>query len=221
MIETLVPRWVAAVEATIGEADTGLFPEEAALVANAVEKRRREFATVRRCARTALERLGISPVPIGTGARGEPQWPAGTTGSMTHCAGYGAAAVARTVDAAAVGIDAEPDEPLPAGVLDDISLPGERIRLGRLAAEHPGTSWDRLLFSAKESVYKTWYPLTHRWLDFHEAEIRINIAERTFRADLLVPGPLVDGDRIQTFSGRWAAQDGKLATAVTVPRATP
>jgi 4'-phosphopantetheinyl transferase EntD len=48
------------------------------------------------------------------------------------------------------------------GVLDRISLPDERAMLGDLAA--PGPRWDLLLFSAKESVYKAWFPLTGRWL---------------------------------------------------------
>ena len=44
------------------------------------------------------------------------------------------------------------DEPLPDdGMLDLIASPEERARLRELATGTPGTSWDRLLFSAKES----------------------------------------------------------------------
>jgi hypothetical protein len=42
--------------------------------------------------------------------------------------------------------------------------PEERVWLARLRADHPWVCWDRLLFSAKESVYKAWYPLARRWL---------------------------------------------------------
>lgn len=77
---------------------------------------------------------------------------------MTHCDGYGAAALVRLTDLASLGIDAEPDGPLPDGVLESIALPAEVALLRRLGGARPGVHWDRLLFSAKESVYKAWYP---------------------------------------------------------------
>lgn len=224
MIEELLPATVVTVE-TDGLADPGpaaLYPEEAALMARAVAKRRREFAAVRVCARRAMEKLGVPPQPVLPGDRGAPRWPQGLTGSMTHCQGYCAAALTRTTDLASLGIDAEPDLPLPEGVLSVVALPAEAERLRRLAGERPGVRWDRLLFSAKESVYKAWFPLTGRWLDFSEAdiEIRPDPAGRrlgTFRAALLVPGPRVGDRRLTHFDGRWTVRQGLLATAVTVP----
>ena len=116
-------------------------------------------------------------------------------GSITHCAGYRAAAVASTREVLTIGLDAEPNETLPDGVLDHVSLPGERARLRDLAATAPGTCWDRLLFSAKESVYKAWFPLTRQWLGFEDADITIDPAAGTFEARLLVPAPVVTGPR--------------------------
>ncbi|MFI2345464.1 4'-phosphopantetheinyl transferase [Streptomyces sp. NPDC019443] len=218
MIESLVPPWVAVEEAFRPDPVPELFPEEQEIVADSVERRRQEFATVRGCARRALGRLDVGPVPILTGTDGAPVWPGGTVGSMTHCAGYCAAAVARTAEVASLGIDAEPGLPLPPGVLESVALPGERIRLAGLADRQPDIFWDRLLFSAKESVYKAWYPLTGRWLDFHEADIAIDPRTRTFRAGLLVPGPVVEGRRIEAFSGNWRVGNGLVVTAITVPR---
>ncbi|MEU0458914.1 4'-phosphopantetheinyl transferase superfamily protein, partial [Streptomyces sp. NPDC006129] len=142
--------------------------------------------------------------------------PAGPDSGLTHCDGYGAAALVRAADLASVGIDAEIHGPLPEGVLPSVSLPAEAERLRRLAAEHPGVHWDRLLFSAKESVYKAWFPLTGKWLDFMEADIEI-IPDGRFRAELLVPGPLVGDRRLGHFDGRWTAARGLVATAVAVP----
>ncbi|MEV6177421.1 4'-phosphopantetheinyl transferase [Streptomyces sp. NPDC052016] len=228
MIEELLPETVVAVAAHGEEGvrefgDGPLYPEEEALVARAVAKRRREFTVVRSCARRAMEKLGVPPQPVLPGERGAPQWPAGLTGSMTHCDGYGAAALVRTADLASLGIDAEPHRPLPEGVLSAVALPAEAERLRRLAGDRPEVHWDRLLFSAKESVYKAWFPLTRKWLDFSEADIDIDAgltdgARGTFRARLLVPGPLLDGHRIGHFDGRWAVGRGIVATAVTVPR---
>ncbi|MGW8065590.1 4'-phosphopantetheinyl transferase family protein [Streptomyces ziwulingensis] len=226
MIEELLPATVVTVEAH-GDDDAGhlpLYPEEEALVARAVAKRRREFTVVRSCARRAMEKLGVPPQPVLNGERGAPQWPAGVAGSMTHCDGYCAAALVRAADLASVGIDAEPDGPLPDGVLSAVSLPGEAQRLRRLAWERPGIHWERLLFSAKESVYKAWFPLTGKWLDFMEADIEISVdpvdpRRGVLRAALLVPGPVVGGRRVTHFDGRWTAQHGLVATAITVPHA--
>jgi 4'-phosphopantetheinyl transferase EntD len=213
MIDELVPPSVATVETDTDLLDAELFPEEEESVGNAVDKRRREFAAGRACARRALERLGIAPAPIASGARGEPLWPRGVVGSITHCRGYRACAVAKTDDIASVGIDAEVHEPLPAGVLEAVASPRER------AALHPngsGAHMDRLLFSAKEAVYKAWFPLTGRWLDFEDVDLSIDLDARTFHARLLVPGPVVGGSRLTYFRGRWRAEGDVLATAVAV-----
>ena len=178
VIEEILPAGVACAEAFTDRLDVALFPEEEALIAKAVVKRRREFTTGRDCARTALAALGVPPAPILPGERGAPQWPQGYAGSITHCAGYRAAAVASTREVLAIGVDAEPDEVLPDGVLDHVTLPGERARLRDLAAAAPGTSWDRLLFSAKESVYKAWFPATRQWLGFEGADITIDPVQR-------------------------------------------
>ncbi|MFH8799065.1 4'-phosphopantetheinyl transferase [Streptomyces sp. NPDC017936] len=229
MIEELLPQTVVAVEAHGEEGvrefgDGPLYPQEEALVARAVAKRRREFTLVRSCARRAMEKLGVPPQPVLPGERGAPQWPAGLTGSMTHCDGYGAAALVRADDLASVGIDAEPHAPLPDGVLSAIALPAEAERLRALAADRPDVHWDRLLFSAKESVYKAWFPLTRKWLDFSEADITVDAGlaggtRGTFRARLLVPGPLLGDRRIGHFDGRWTVERGLVATAITVRHA--
>jgi 4'-phosphopantetheinyl transferase EntD len=225
VIEELLPDPVVAVE-SYGDDETDhapLYPEELAVVARAVDKRRREFAGVRACARRAMEKLGVPPQPVLPGERGAPRWPDGLAGSMTHCDGYRAAALVRATDLASLGIDAEPHAPLPEGVLSTVALTTEERRLAGLAARHPGVHWDRLLFSAKESVYKAWFPLTGAWLDFTEADIEIRTAPGTarhggFRARLLVPGPLLGGRRLGHFEGRWTVGQGLVATAVTVPR---
>ena len=219
MIAGLLPPSVAVVDACGPLPGEGLLPEEEALVARAVAKRRAEFTTVRTCARRALAQLGLPPAPLLSGAKREPLWPAGVVGSLTHCAGYGAAAVAWSSDLATVGIDAEPHDQLPAGVLDRVSLPDERRQLRGLPA---GVHWDRVLFSAKESVYKAWYPLARRWLGFEDARLRFvpgpDPTRGTFTAELLVPGlPPVAGRPVPVLPGRYAVGGGLLVTAIALP----
>ncbi|MFE2107398.1 4'-phosphopantetheinyl transferase [Kitasatospora sp. NPDC059463] len=211
MINELLPAPVVVETAYSDPPEARLEPEEQAVIARAVASRQREFTTVRHCARLALTRLGVPYRPLVPGLRGAPGWPEGVVGSLTHCAGFRAAAVARAGDVLSVGIDAEPALPLPEGVLDAIALPAEQERNGALFASDPGTPWDRILFSAKESVYKSWFPLTRRFLDFSEADLTLR-PDGTFTATLLVPSPL------PTLAGRWRVHDGHLATAITVLR---
>jgi 4'-phosphopantetheinyl transferase EntD len=221
VIEDILPPVVAAVELRHDPPGVLLYPEEEAAVARAVEKRRREFATVRHCAREALARLGLPPAPIVPGPRGAPRWPDGVVGSMTHCAGYRAAAVGLARDVATIGIDAEPHEPLPEGVIDLVASPAERRRLTRLAAAAPDRHWDRVLFCAKEAVYKAWSPLTGRWLDFGEVDLILDPDASTFTARLLVPGPVVDGRARSSLPGRFRTGPGVLLAAVAWPTGRP
>jgi 4'-phosphopantetheinyl transferase EntD len=219
MIEKLLPHGVVAVEAFEDVPGEPSFPGEESLVVNAVEARRREFITARRCARAALAKLGYAPVPIRAGPKREPLWPEGLVGSITHTTGFRAAAVASRSLLASIGIDTEQNDRLPDGVGEAITVPGEPEMLAALSRAFPATHWDRLLFSAKESVYKAWYPLTGRGLAFEDARLVIDPAG-TFAAKLLVDGTRTDGGLpLVELRGRFIVAHGLLATAVTVPSA--
>lgn len=215
MIEKILPREVRSAEAFNDLLPAPLFAEEQALLARATAKRRGEFATARACARRALGELGLPPSAVLPGERGAPRWPAGVVGSMTHCAGYRAAAVARARDLATIGIDAEPARPLPHGVLDMITSPEERARLPALADGPFPVWWDRLMFCAKEAVYKAWFPLARQWLGFRDAHVEID-RDGTFTARLLVAGPPLPAPVAGGFTGRWLARDGLLLAAIAV-----
>jgi 4'-phosphopantetheinyl transferase EntD len=204
MIEPLLPPTVIAVEAFADIPGEAVFPGEEDLVGKAVAKRRQEFITARRCAREALERLGYPPAPIRTGPAREPLWPAGVVGSITHCDGYRAAAVARAATVTSFGVDAEPHAPLPDGVAEAVTNAAERDQLDELTAAHPGVHWGRLLFSAKESIYKAWYPVHHRWLGFTDVRLSIDPIGGTFTADPL-PG----------LRGRFLIERGLVLTSAT------
>jgi 4'-phosphopantetheinyl transferase EntD len=179
-------------------------------------ERRAEFAAVRVLARRALARLGEPPGPIPRGERGAPVWPAGVVGSMTHCPGYRVAVAAHTDQVMTLGVDAEPHRPLPPGVLAEISLTPEREQLELLAAQRPDICWDRLLFCAKEALYKAWFPLTRRWLGFDEACVTLD-PNGTFLTELLARGPSVGRCRVDRFFGRWLL-DRNMLLATTASR---
>lgn len=220
MLERILPA-PAAVVTTTGDLEARLFPEEVEALGRPVEKRRREFVTARACARRALGELGLPEQAVPSGPKGEPVWPAGVVGSITHCAGYRACALGRMEDLVTIGVDAEVDEPLPDGLLPDVALPEERRQLHALATVEPRVNWDRLLFSIKESVYKAWFPLARQWLGFEDAAVTIDRLRGSFSAHLLVPGPTVRGAVLDGFAGRWLAADGLLLAAIAVPAQAP
>ncbi|WP_329454776.1 4'-phosphopantetheinyl transferase family protein [Streptomyces sp. NBC_01497] len=222
MIAELLPATVRAYDTFTDASGDVLFPEERAVVARAVHKRRREFTTVRGLARTAMAELGVPPAPLLPDRRGAPRWPEGLVGSMTHCDGYRAVALAREADVHAVGIDAEPNEPLPEGVLEAVTGPAERTRIAALLDAHPGVAWDRLVFSVKETIFKAWYPRTRYELEFAEADVtpvpRGGTAGTFGFALTLAAADGPDTRWLTATRGRWTTGDGVLVTALAVPR---
>ncbi|MGP3924264.1 4'-phosphopantetheinyl transferase family protein [Streptomyces sp. 8N616] len=218
MLKLILPTAVACAESFTDVTESALLPEErAALGAARHEGRRREFTTVRHCARRALADLGVPPVPLLPGERGAPRWPAGVVGSMTHCPGYRAAAVARSGEIRAVGIDAELHAALPRRVLGAVTRPEERERLAVLSGADPEVCWDRLLFCAKEAVYKAWFPMTRRRLGFADASVTFDRTSGSFHLDVSEPASAGSAPASYSFEGRWTATPGLLLATVAVP----
>lgn len=213
MIEVILPATVVGAESVGDPPDVPAHPAEELLLASATARRRAEFTAARACGRNALAQLGFPAQPILRDSGGAPRWPAGVHGSITHCARYRAAAAGLAAVVRSVGIDAEPHLPLRPGLLEMISTPRERTLLHESARARPEVHWDRLLFSAKESVYKAWFPLTGRWLDFDEAELSFEPDTGTFSASLRVPAPELARP---VLTGRWMAANGFALTTVVV-----
>ena len=218
LLAGILPLAAAAAESSgeLPQAGLGLFPAEERAVRTAGPRRRAEFTAGRQCARTALAALGVPAAPILPGPAGEPRWPAGLVGSITHCPGYRACAVARTVDLAAIGIDAEPDQDLPDGLAEAVATGPELAWIRRQAVTAPAVPWARLVFSARESAAKAWYPLTGRWPEHGELAVSA-AAAGTFTVRL----PGAEPGLPAAMTGCWLARDGLIITAVAVPAARP
>jgi 4'-phosphopantetheinyl transferase EntD len=186
-----------------------LFPVEEELIAGASEQRRREFAEARACAREALQGLGVQPGPIPATPDGAPVWPEGVVGSITHKGGYRAAVVALGSDFAGIGIDAEPDERLPDGVLETIASPRELDLVEALLERRGELAWDRLLFCAKEAAVKAAQPSGIGVAGVRGVEVALDPDARSFGARL----PVADARR---FNGFWA-RGCELLVALAVP----
>jgi 4'-phosphopantetheinyl transferase EntD len=191
------------------------WPEEQAAVAKAVPRRQVQHGAVRRLAREALAEIGVAPGPILSGERREPRWPVGVVGSLTHTVGYCAAAVARADEVLSVGIDAEGDAPLGPGLVRRLTQPDEVAALDWFDADVGARA--KALFSVKESIYKAWFPVTHRWLGFDDVEVRCrpgSDAHGTFVARVRVDAPR----ELSEISGTFERSDGFVRAASLVLR---
>jgi 4'-phosphopantetheinyl transferase EntD len=150
--------------------ELALLAEEAHSIASPLIGVRRASGAARIVGRALLARLGYAACAVPRSPSGAPLWPVGVTGSFAHDERVAVAAVALCHDVAAVGIDVEPTEMLPPDLLDLIATPQERRRLG----DDPYRG--RLLFAAKEAVYKAVYPLDRLFLDYHDVEV--DLADR-------------------------------------------
>jgi enterobactin synthetase component D len=151
---------------------------------NVSSKRRNEFILGRAAARLALIRAGSpNPFPVMRRAGGDPDWPAGIVGSITHSGPWAIAAVASRSCIWILGIDLE----------DVLSIPEMEIAETVCRASELRWVFERgdsrlrtaMLFSAKESVYKALYPWCQQFFDFHAVELTWIPEQNTFRGVLL------------------------------------
>jgi 4'-phosphopantetheinyl transferase EntD len=205
LFRELLPHDVASISADPRNALVEALPEEAELVAQAIPGRRREFACGRWCARNALKRFGIHDFPLRRGPHREPIWPAGIVGSITHTSGVCAAAAASAKRYFGLGLDVEPDKELEQRLVERVSTANERSYAGFLLPELSA----RLVFSAKEAVYKCQFYLTRRFLDFNDVSIDLE-ADGVFQTRVHVSLSELQGS---IFVGRWERRNGYFLTA--------
>jgi 4'-phosphopantetheinyl transferase EntD len=210
-IASILPKPVAIAE-TVGASTGRLLSEEKAALGRMSDKRRQDFTLGRECAHQALQNLGVKPVPIPRGPAREPLWPPSVVGSITHCEGYFAAVACFKSDITSIGIDAEPHEMLPDGVFETISLHEERLWIASAESDMP---WRLLLFSAKESVFKAWFPLVGTWLRFDHAQIQFDSSMRSFRAIILPSAPRTPRAPVELV-GKFHVSAGYVATCAFI-----
>jgi len=187
---------------------TALFSEEQHAIRRAGAKRRAEFISARACAREALGELGFPHRSVPKGADGAPIWPGGVVGSVTHCVGLRAVAIADRGTVASLGIDAEPNVALPDGVLAEISSLAERIQLPWQGRRARDVAHDRLLFSAKEAAFKCLFAADVAVEEFGAVQVRL--CRDSFTARLAGRGLTAQ------VQGRWCAFDGFICTVASL-----
>ncbi|MBT1713987.1 enterobactin synthase subunit EntD [Enterobacter dykesii] len=191
---------------TFTDADLIWLPHHAEL-ANAGRKRKTEHLAGRIAAAHALGVINERAIP-GIGPSGEPLWPKGVSGSITHSGTQAMAVVVRHQDAL-VGIDCE-------AILPDREA--REIQDGIVDAQeamcltHSGYSFAlalTLAFSAKESLFKALFPKANTFMGFEWARVT-ELTEKTITLALSRPaGEYPEGKR---FTLIWQNNDTSVFT---------
>jgi phosphopantetheine--protein transferase-like protein len=194
-----------------------LHPEEENISASfGSSKRRAEFSLGRYCAHRALSKFEQESVPIlrNTESR-EPYWPESFRGSITHSEGFAAAAVGLAKDVSGIGIDLESlSRVVDFNIRRHVCVEKEREFMESLTAEQ-ANRYLRIIFSAKESIFKCFFPNSRTYLYFQDAEIIID--EKKFEFSFVL-SKACSGITSAGFqhSGRFSIKDDLLLTSVYI-----
>ena len=163
--------YALSIQALAMQADPLLFLAPLKELRHCARSRQLSFVAGRLCAMEALRQLGISQFQVARGDSGEPLWPSGVIGTITHSVDFACAAVTmRAPGTSGLGIDSEK-------IIDDVALrdiasvcltDSERAQLPNANdAELHAT----VAFSLKESFYKAIHPMVRRFVDYQELEV--------------------------------------------------
>lgn len=196
----------------IADLQSPLWPGEFAIVARAVPSRVAEFTAGRTAARLALTDLGHPGAAISKGPGGNPLWPPGIVGSLSHGGGFCIAAAAPAAQALALGLDLEPFLPLSPDIAVEVCTESETARLHN---QPDAPDLPLRIFGAKEAGYKALYPLTGQLLDFDAFDVALSTDRTRFQITTLCHlGPFPAGT---VLDGHQGVADGLLLSVVHLP----
>jgi 4'-phosphopantetheinyl transferase EntD len=204
----MFPSTVSCVFSARPPESFALLGEEINAAATMSPSRQREFSHGRMCARQALAALGLPDCTVPTEPSRAPRWPDKIAGSISHCGDYAAAVAARTADCPGLGIDLEKDTAIDSA-LSGIICRTEEYQLIQSIGQYPTAT--KLIFSAKESIFKCIWPSVQRFVDFQEIEIQPDLLAGTFRA--IAHSPALPHELIESIRGHFVRTDGLLITA--------
>lgn len=160
--------------------------EEAEILSpRACSRRQIEFASGRAAAHFALNEIGTeNAFPVLRGQKGEPLWPGGAAGSITHCYPWSVAVAIRHPNTYATGVDLETTERMTGADISELICGSAELDWVR-----GGNSQERLtmIFSAKEAIYKAFYPFCRRYIDFKDVELTWVPSQSCFHAKFSAP----------------------------------
>jgi len=216
MIENLFSSKVITLFATQEMWDGDLYPEEQECIRKAVPKRRREFTAGRLCAREVLFRLGVGNFPLLVGPGRAPLWPKNVVGSISHCSNLCVVAATNDKVIKGLGVDVEMAGPLEISVRNLVCTEKEKQWL----ADTPpliGADMAKIIFSAKESLYKCLFSFTRGPLDFMNVQVEFTRQMNEFDVEFLNE-EIAECLRQYNLTGRYYCSDDFVFTGVEIRR---
>ena len=140
--------------------------------------RKEHYRSGRICAGEVLSKLGARGQPVLRDPQTrEPLWPEGISGAITHSGNWAAAAAGKTSDVSGIGIDLEDlERQVDSRISRHVCIPEEQKWLQECGEDFLEQNL-KIIFSAKESIFKAFFPYTRTYLHFHDARI---LMEQTF-----------------------------------------
>ena len=135
--------------------------------------RKEHYRSGRICAGEVLSKLGARGQPVLRDPQTrEPLWPEGISGAITHSGNWAAAAAGKTSDVLGIGIDLEDlERQVDSRISRHVCTPEEQKWLQECGEEDFLEQNLKIIFSAKESIFKAFFPYTRTYLHFHDARI--------------------------------------------------
>lgn len=212
-----LPPGFAVAGRPIADAEPAAFPDEEEAIRNAMTSRRREFRSGRDVARQALRQLGHHPASIPRGRNGEPIWPITIAGSISHTRRAAIAVAASTQICRSIGIDIEEVADIDPDITPIICRPGELSRAHLMPLAE--AAYAKLIFVAKETVFKALFPLFRVHLEFQDVNIVVDPMRASFAAD--VPSPIIDSNCLKNAAGRFLISEAFLAASYWIDTGRP
>lgn len=191
-----------------------LLADEQQLLLDARPARCREIIAGRTIARRAMSLLGIPQTAVLMNANGAPKWPVGICGSIAHSPQHIAVVLAESRALRSIGVDIEDGRELGEATAN-IASAADITAVSRLWNSPERETASRLVFSAKEALFKCQAPLTGNMdLDFDEI-VLIGRPEGTLGAKYHRTAGTVDMSAIKEISIYFEEIQGlKIVTAI-------
>jgi len=151
VVQDMLPSRCATGCMLVGNDETSPYLEERNQVQGYAANRMNECFAGRRAARRVVNAMGASPLLYPQGFGGEPIWPQGFIGSITHTGRVALAVAARSSTAHSIGVDFEVEQTTPYRPMGYYPAP-LRNRSVRLAPPTRRSALSRILFSTKEDL---------------------------------------------------------------------
>jgi 4'-phosphopantetheinyl transferase EntD len=214
VVQDMLPSRCATVCTLVGNDETSPYLEERNQVQGYAANRMNECFAGRRAARRVVNAMGASPLLYRQRFGGEPIWPQGFIGSITHTGRVALAVAARSSTAHSIGVDFEVEQTIPTDQWDIILHPSEIAQSGSL---HPlvGARSPASFSPQRRTFHKMQYKTTCDFIDYAEVAMELELDQGLVNVKNIRRSRKLDSLNCFYIEGRHKAVEGHTLTAFT------